>query len=264
MANMLTEKELLILQKYRLTDSLANSFSIVDLQEEKFLRDFIKDLAASIGAPSEKTAASIFIKRYAFMAVISLYSMTVWNKKVNLSLENIEMEKVEKGKDWLPKFAFKDVKLEDWNGVDRELWRKTILEALFAKNIFPIIDSLEKAFRISKLILWENIAVYIFWLYETELKNLKNDTVVNDFRYLILEAEGRLFGSYNKNPLPKYYGEKTYLTEWDDEIRVRKTCCFSYQLPAGKRCKTCPCTHLAKDGRCHDGESICGSVRSFA
>lgn len=266
MASMVTEheRELLQLKKYRLSGSLEKSFNAQDLLDESFLKEFTKNLALAICAPSEKIAASIFIKRYAFLAVISLYGMTVWNKKINVALDNVNMEVVEPGKDWLPKFSFKKVKLEDWNGENRDEWRIEVIQDLFAKNIYPIIEKLEKVFHISRLILWENIAVYVFWLYESELKDLENDNVVNDFHYLILEAEGQLFGRYNCNPLQKYFGEKTYLEKSDDEIRVRKTCCFSYQLPAGKRCKTCPCTHIAKEGRCHDGESICAAARSLA
>ncbi|MFJ5713776.1 siderophore-iron reductase FhuF [Neobacillus sp. NPDC093127] len=252
------------LKKYRFNESLDQSFSAADLLEESYLKDFMENLAKTIGAPSEKIAASIFMKRYAFLAVISLYAMTVWNKKMNVSVDNVKMEPVEPEKDWLPSISLTDLTLLDWDGKDRSDWRKSVIKALFANNIYPIITMLEKTIGISRLILWENIAVYLFWLYETELKDIENDNVANDFDYLIFEAEGQLFGRYNENPLQRYFSEKTYMEEWNQQIRIRKTCCFTYQLPAGKRCKTCPCTHLAKDGRCQDGENVCGSVRSFA
>lgn len=255
MAKLMTGMEL---QKYRLSTDIKKSFNIADLLEDKFLKQFISNLTESIGAPNEKAAASIFIKRYAFVAVVALYAMTVWNKKLNVSLSNIEMESPEKGKDWIPSFSLKDINGQVWNGIDRTEWQKEVLKELFANNIYPILEKLEKTFRISKLILWENIAVYIFWLYESELSNFENDTVLSDFRYLLFEAEGSLFGRYNGNPLQKFYTEKL------NGVRMRKTCCFSYQLQARKRCKTCPCTQITKDGRCQDGESICSAIRSFA
>ncbi|MGG3563676.1 siderophore-iron reductase FhuF [Neobacillus rhizosphaerae] len=260
----LTEDELLVLEKYRLSVKSADSFPIASLLDESFLNDFLAKLTLTIDAPSTKVAASIFIKRYAFLAVTALYSMSVWNKKLNVSIENVSMESPNQGKAWLPSFSLKEMTAQDWNGKDRSLWRDTVLRDLFANHIYPIILSLEKAVGISKLILWENMAVYLFWLYEKELKENENSNVADDFRYLLLEAEGSLFGQYNLNPLQRYYAEKTYVEERDEEIRIRKTCCFSYQLPAGKRCKICPCTHVSKDGRCHDGENICSAVRSFA
>jgi siderophore-iron reductase FhuF len=250
------------LEKYRFNPSLKHSFHVEDLLDEALLKEFMKNLSHTLGAPSEKVAASIFIKRYAFLAVMSLYAMTALNRKLNVSLDNVKMESAEQGKDWLPGISLKDVTVQDWDGNDRSEWRANVFKDLFANNIYPLISQLEKTFGISKLILWENIAVYLFWLYESELK--ENEQVAEDFRYLISEAEGQLFGRYNLNPLQKYFAEKTYLEEWDSEIRLRKTCCFTYQLPAGKRCKTCPCTHIAKDRRCHDGENICEAVRSFA
>lgn len=238
------------LQKYRLSADLGpKSFNVADLLNEEYLKTFMEKLAQAIGAPNEKVAASIFIKRYAFIAVIALYSMTALNKKVNISLENIEMELPEPGKEWLPKFSLEAAAFEDWNGVDWKNWRRGIVKDLFAGSIFPILERLEKTFKISKLILWENIAIYIFWLYEAELNELE------DFHYLLFDADGELFGSYNQNPILQYFGQKN-----SEGIRMRRTCCFTYHLSAGKRCKTCPCK--IEDGRCSNGESICTTVRS--
>jgi ferric iron reductase protein FhuF len=258
MGNILKENYLDSLQKYRFRSEIGKSFNVGNLLEKEYVLDFMKNLAYSIGSPSGKTAASIFIKRYAFIAVISLFAMTTSNKKMNLSMDNIEMEEAEHGKDWLPMISLMDPSVEEWDGEDRNEWRKSVYRDLFANNIYPLIEHFEKTFKVSKLILWENIAVYLFWLYETELKGSENPNVTRDFRFLIMEAEGNLFGEYNLNPIKKYYYDKNF----QDEVRIRKTCCYTYQL-GSKRCKTCPCMHVAKDGVCYDGENICGAVRSI-
>jgi siderophore-iron reductase FhuF len=265
MAKALSEQEILALKKYRLNQGLVDSFSVADLLNEEFLKEFIAKLAVIIDAPNEKIAASIFIKRYAFLAVMSLFAMSAWNKKVDVNLDKTYMEKLDMCTIWLPAFSFSALEAEEWNSSEnRDEWRKDLLSDLFAKNIAPIITMLEKTFRISKMILWENIAVYLFWLYETELKDSENKYVQDDFRFL-LEADGKLFGRYRKNPIQKYYGEKVYMEEYATEVRRRKTCCFSYQLSGGtKRCKVCPCSHIAKDGRCAYGEDVCGPARGLA
>ena len=255
MGNILKDTDLNALQKYRLRSGTGNAFTVANLMDKAFAIDFMRNLAFSIDSPSEKTAASIFIKRYAFIAVISLFAMTMGNKKMNLSLDNIEMEEAEHGIDWLPMISLKNSSIEEWNGQDRDEWREGVYRDLFANNIYPIIEHFEKTFKVSKLILWENIAVYLFWLYETELSDNGNPNVRSDFNFLIKEAEGNLFGKYNLNPIQKYYSEK----HPQDEIRMRKTCCFTYQLGT-KRCKTCPCTHMEKDGVCYAGESFCGAA----
>ncbi|MEH7253004.1 IucA/IucC family C-terminal-domain containing protein [Neobacillus niacini] len=256
MDNILLENALSALQKYRFRSAIGKSFTVANLLDKTYVTEFMKNLADLIEAPTERTAASIFIKRYAFIAVISLFAMTTSNKKMNLSLDNIEMEVAERGKDWLPMISLKNPSVEDWNGEDRNQWRKNVYRELFAYNLYPLIEHFEKTFKVSKLVLWENIAVYLLWLYETELKDNESPNVQDDFRFLIEEAEGKLFGRYHHNPIQKYFSEKKV----EDEVRIRKTCCFTYQL-GSKRCKTCPCTHITQDGRCFDGESICSAIR---
>ncbi len=263
MVKVLMDQEITILQKYRFCTDLKKSFDIIDLLDDQFLMKFMKNLADVIKAPSEKAAASIFIKRYSFVAVMSLYAMSVWNKKIDISLDKLKMELPEKDKEWLPLFSLKEVYIEDWKGTNRTGWRRRVFHDLFAENICLLIEKFEKTFHISSLVLWENIAVYLFWLYETELKDIVNNQISEDFRYLILEAEGQLFGRYNENPLQKYFSEKTYASDRGEEVRVRKTCCFNYQLQGSlMRCKTCPCTYKVKGGRCLDGENFCSAVEA--
>ncbi|WP_147534600.1 IucA/IucC family C-terminal-domain containing protein [Bacillus marasmi] len=245
MVNEITVPEIIQqLRKYRFQAELNDSFEVAALLEEEFLKDFIENLTMMIKAPSVKVTASIFMKRYAFVAVMSLYAMTVWNKKINVSIDDIFMQNPEHGQDWLPSFSIKNGadSGEEWSGHNRKEWREKVLHELFAENISLLIDQFEKTFKISKLILWENIAVYLFWLYEAELKDVVNPNKIEDFRFLIFEAEGKLFGHYKVNPLQKYYSKKKNIAASDEEIRIRKTCCFNYTLQgASKNCKTCPC-----------------------
>src|SRR3954466_6725027 len=122
------------LGKYRFNLSLEHTFNVADLLDESFLKDFLKNLTAAIGTPSEKIAASIFIKRYAFVAVMSLYAMTALNKKLNVSLDNITMESAQQGKDWLTGISLKDAAVQDWAGNNRTEWRASVLKELFANN----------------------------------------------------------------------------------------------------------------------------------
>ncbi|WP_168193783.1 IucA/IucC family C-terminal-domain containing protein [Lysinibacillus sp. SGAir0095] len=263
----MTKKEIQILQKYRLKTEFTPIFRVEELKNDDFLQEFIAKLTKVIGAPSEKVAASIFIKRYAFVAVIALYAMTSWNKKVNVNLDMIDMEAPELGKKWLPSVELKDLTVEEWdmNIQERAEWRQDVIRNLFSQNIYPIFTKFEKTFGISKLILWENIAIYIFWLYETEL-NSNNKQAFDDFNYLIFEADGSLFSEFKGNPLQRFYGKKTSIEHLGEEVRMRKTCCFSYQLAeSNKRCKTCPCAHLSKDGGCvNENEDISCSVQDYA
>ncbi|WP_445684072.1 (2Fe-2S)-binding protein [Ureibacillus sp. FSL K6-2830] len=73
-----------------------------------------------------------------------------------------------------------------------------------------------------------------------ELKE-NHQQAIDDFHYIIFEADGSLFGYHHKeNPLRKYYGKKTFIDN-GAELRIRKTCCYNYLLDSMKQCKTCPC-----------------------
>lgn len=249
MLNQLTEQEICTLNEMRFTVECVKSELSIGM--ESFLGDdtdfykFLELLGGKIGSTNDKVTASIFIKRYAFLVVISLYAMTAWNKRLNVKVNNIVLVSNEQDEMWLPSFQFADLSFAEANPVNREEWRRETLKLLFAENLFPVMDRLMKTTKISKYILWENIAVYIFWLYENVFKDLEDDTIKNqaveDFNFIIKQAPGELFGGYNQNPLARYFTNPIFIPEYNKEVRVRKTCCFSCELTKhSKRCNTCP------------------------
>lgn len=229
------------LSKLRLTTEKINSplsIETSNLQDEQYLGKYLDTLSCFIGASNSKVAASIFVKRYAFLPVIYLYAMTAWNEKLNISYENVSLETDEREKLWLPSFHFQSLETETCH-TDRMKWRTDCIESLFKEHVYPIVDILSRTTKVSKLILWENIAVYIYWLYETVL--LEEGTpieIVNhakeDFQFIMCQASGNLFGDYDTNPLKMYYRQKHGI-----EVR-RSTCCYSHLTASKKYCVTCP------------------------
>ncbi|GLB59739.1 IucA/IucC family C-terminal-domain containing protein [Cytobacillus sp. NCCP-133] len=241
----LTEKQAEALQLFRLADHESPSFSIevTDLLDPGKIRGYLQQVKQLIGANDEKTAASILIKRYAFLPVIFLYSMTSWNLKLDISHENLVMESREKNGLWLPNFRFKKL-IGERAGKNRDQWREEVIRTLFSEHVFPIVDCVAKEARISKLILWENIAIYVYWLYETIMpkETAVAKQAVKDFKFIIEEASCEVFGGYHANPLGRFYNEKIFMENKENMIRPRKTCCFSYLTDSGKRCGPCPLT----------------------
>lgn len=247
MANALTELQISELRQLRLTtenDPSLLSISMKDLLNEETMEAFLTNLALRIEASNEKVAASIFAKRYAFLAVTYLYAMTSWNQKLDISFENLTIETDDREELWLPGFHFNTLGTETL-GVDREQWRTNCIESLFKNHLFPVLDCLSQVTKISKLILWENIAVYIFWLYETVLQKEGTDSSIvdrskKDFQYIMFQAPGSLFGDYHENPLKRYYNNPIFIEEPGKEVRPRKTCCFSHLTKSRRRCASCP------------------------
>ena len=120
--------------------------------------------------------------------------MSAWNEKLSISYENVSIETDDNETLWLPSFHFANLKTETFEE-DRDKWRKTCIESLFKVHFFPLIDFLARTTKVSKLILWENIAVYIYWFYETVLveegiQETVKSRAKEDFQFIIFHASG--------------------------------------------------------------------------
>lgn len=83
MLNELTNQEIKQLKQFRFTTEQkpsALSISLDELLNEQKLLCYLEQVKTKIGSPNLKVAASIFMKRYSFLAVIYFYGISVWNK----------------------------------------------------------------------------------------------------------------------------------------------------------------------------------------
>lgn len=247
MGNVLSCKQISELKQFRVTTDKTSSplsVQIEALLDEHSMRQYLSQLGKHLGAANDKVTASLFIKRYAFLAVAYLYTMTMNNGKLHISFENVSLETDEQDELWLPKFYFNTFHIETLKE-NREKWREACVNNLFNKHLYLLLDCLSKVTKVSKLILWENIAIYIYWLYETVLQKegLTREVLLRskeDFQYILFQAPGSLFGGNNENPLKSYYNEGVYIEEYKKEVRLRNTCCYSYLTKSKKRCTSCP------------------------
>lgn len=245
MDEILNTNEIEQLKQFRLsTEEKLSELSIRlnVLLDNGILLRYLENAGSRIGSPNLKVTASIFVKRYAFLAVIYLYGMTVWNKKLTVSFHNISIQTDSAEDLWLPKFYFHHMKIEKASE-NRYEWRKEALLELFAENIHVLIGRLSTATKAPRLVLWENISVYVFWLYQNVLAKFEDKEIQErasaDFHYLVHEAPGRLFGDEDDNPLQELYerGQAGHPANG----HVRTTCCFSYLLEStAKHCTSCP------------------------
>ncbi|MFS0822103.1 IucA/IucC family C-terminal-domain containing protein [Bacillus sp. 1P02SD] len=250
MSNLLSETEIKQLKEFRFSDrQFQSSLSrpVIELCDEKIIQQYLDNVGKKIAAPDKRVAASMFVKRYGFFAVLNLFAMTVFNKRLNVSLSNISLETSEEEKMWYwnPKFYFTDLQTVSAPSDSRNQWRDDTIRAIFHDHIHEVIMTLTTHSGLSKKVLWENVAIYVYWLYESVLTKPKFDdkqkNIQEDFEYIVKRAEGELFGQIAFNPLSRYFGVKTYRPEYDQNIRTRKTCCLYYKTTSNEdRCKTCP------------------------
>jgi siderophore-iron reductase FhuF len=246
-ASSLSNEEVELLKSYRFLPEIEYSSTYIEaskLTDSKALRSYLTERLSLIRTDDIKVAASLFIKRYAFLAVIGLFLMSYRNKKMDLSPENIVLVDREKNGMWTPCFYLKNSTVTPFSTQEE---KQQFLQGFFRQHMDVIIQNIKKDSKLSHIILWENVAVYIFWLYENKnflQEALSHQTVEEDFAFLLQNNNGALFGEYSKNPLARYYTAKVKVKDGEDRVRVRKTCCFSYMLEQGEetRCNTCPQT----------------------
>ena len=125
---------------------------------------------------------------------------------------------------------------------EREATRAELANKLINENLAPFVETMVKATKLSAAILWENAAIYLFWVYETLIPTEGNAKQVSrakeDFHYLLREFNCTSF-TCGANPFMPYYSDK--LEREEGAIRFRRTCCLYDQVSEGGACcKTCP------------------------
>ncbi|WP_226669383.1 IucA/IucC family C-terminal-domain containing protein [Metabacillus litoralis] len=240
----LSKQEIESLKKYRLSCEKAPQLLRISGQDfltsDRF-QELIssKEIQLKLNTTKHPVIGSMIMKRYAFLAALVLYAMSVFNKGINSSISNISLQTDEEDPIWLPSFYFDDLEVTIPEE-DRDSWRSSVVETLFKYNIANVVSSIAKEAKISKTILWENTAIYIFWMYETLLQEaeLEEETlkrIQDDFDFVVQKAPAELFGVKGNHPILPYYHQK------QEETRKRSTCClFYFTSKNGDRCKTCP------------------------
>ncbi|WP_017729333.1 IucA/IucC family C-terminal-domain containing protein [Halalkalibacterium ligniniphilum] len=245
--NQLTKNEKERLLQFRTTFSAdskitAQAIRSIDLLDVQFLTSYLYTVKDTLQAADLLSAASMFSKRYSYLvAVPAFYSFSRFQKQLNVSLKNTELLPDDSSEIWLPQLYLTDQHVR--NVEQRSADRSRFFQMIFADHFHLIWERLATLTSISKQTLWENTAVYLFWIYETMLNEVKTEAekaiIQEDFHALLDQSQAYLFGPYRSNPLSRFYGPK--ITIDGQDIRFRKTCCFSYQcFDKSIMCHTCP------------------------
>lgn len=220
--------------------SSPNSVKLASLLEEGAVCAYLDTIREDLGTDKNDVAASMMLKRLGFLAVNCLLSMSAFNKTLKIDPENIWLDSFYDKGTWLPKIRFYEIEMEEAPSEGRSDWRTRHFNSLFQGLFVPLIEQVAKEAKVSRQTLWENVMLYVYWLYETILPKLDvTEHATEDFQAL-LDAPSSLFGM-NRNPAVTFYSEKVFVEKHQANIRVRKTCCFYYQTnTSGARCSTCP------------------------
>lgn len=212
-------------------------------------RAVLKKIMPELGAANLKITASLVIKRIAFLTLApTLFAMSRYHLDLNMSIENCVFEYPLKNKIWQSQMPLMSFELSLYKPEqDRNAWREEILKNAFANHLSLLVEQFHRVTRVSKRILWENVAIRVFSIYERRILNAIPDNLLpqaqQDFLWLIDAKNHALFAT-DHNPIAEFYSAKIPSPTATENIRVRSTCCFYFKATEpSEHCSICPRLH---------------------
>lgn len=200
---------------------VSYSLQLGDLLEETAVHQHLTRLVTDFGSPDKAHAASMTAKRIGYAAALMIYARIKHNVSIRQKECLLLTTDEQSGKTgWLPVYSFplqsaeSDSSPADW-----------ITKELYAQALLPIIGLLAKEKGISRVVLLENIFIYIKWILLTKLQD-------SHLYWQLIEMPASEYGAKNRHPLAFFQNASAV---------SRKTCCLFYRTAGdAEPCKTCP------------------------
>lgn len=208
-------------------------FTLDDLHKDFYLDDFRNLLIGITNAPTEAAAISHFGRRYGMFFAMQFYMLAAYDEVWDAKLTDIRFDVTEDaGIHTVSMF----VNPNHWRYVDDDE-REQVIAHILWKQGHEIISQLRKTTSISPLTLWENFFGYLLWHYHVLLENPGlADRALEDLEVLENPATWARFS--NKSLFNEYTNGRnpSHLIN----VPVRKSCCFSKDIPGLMACGFCP------------------------
>lgn len=215
-----------------LTEPEHPVFTLADVLDPAKVQSIIQVIQTVSQSPNEVVATSFFVRRLGMFFAMQLYNLAAYDEMWNGTAEELQFGALEEfGNKTISTFA----KIDDWQMIDdedRHAYIKRLLEDAHA-----VITSLRSAVPISPLTLWENIFGFWLWQYHvllmdpaSEMEAREDLDVLKDDATWTGIADHSRFATYLNGSEPSALLNTT----------VRKTCCFSKDVPGLIRCGFCP------------------------
>lgn len=208
-------------------------FTLDNIMQDFYHKDFRELLLGITSAPNETAAVSHFSRRYGMFFAMQFYMLAAYDEIWDGKFRDIRFDITEEfGVHTVSMF----VNANDWRYVDEDERQRVITQILY-KQGHEIVQQLRKVTNISPLTIWENFFGYILWHYHELLENPGfADQAMEDIEVLESLATWQSFS--NKSWFADYTGglSPSQLVN----VPVRKSCCFSKDIPGLMACGYCP------------------------
>lgn len=207
-------------------------FTLANLHKDFYLTDFRNLMMGVTNAATEAAAISHFGRRYGMFVAMQFYMLTTYDEIWDGKPEDIRFAIInEFGMHTLGLY----VNPNDFRYVEDDERERVMTDILYKASV--VIAQLRKTTSISPLILWENIFGYMLWHFHTLLENpALADRAFEDLEMLEDKNVWRYFS--DKSLFLNYTGGKNPSALIN--IPVRKSCCFSKDIPGLIACGFCP------------------------
>ncbi|MGN7477054.1 Fe-S oxidoreductase [Solibacillus silvestris] len=207
-------------------------FTLANLHKDFYLTDFRNLMMGITNAATETAAISHFGRRYGMFVAMQFYMLTTYDEIWDGKPEDLRFAIIkEYGIHTLGMY----INPNDFRYVEDDERERAMTDILYKTSV--IIGQLRKTTSISPLILWENIFGYMLWHYHTLLENpALADRAFDDLELLEGKDIWRYFS--DKSLFLNYTGGKSPSSLINQP--VRKSCCFSKDIPGLLACGFCP------------------------
>ncbi|GGG25449.1 hypothetical protein GCM10007425_20050 [Lysinibacillus alkalisoli] len=208
-------------------------FTLANLEQDFYLTDFRNLLMGLTNAPTEAAAVSHFARRYGMFFAMQFYMLAAYDEIWDGKFEDIRFDATEEfGNHTVSMF----VNPNDWRYVDDDE-RESVIQSILYKQGHIFVQQLRKVTSISPLTIWENFFGYLLWHYHVLLENPGlADQAMADIEILEASETWALFS--NKSWWADYTGGQSPSALIN--VPVRKSCCFSKDMPGLMACGFCP------------------------
>ncbi|MDH4572827.1 IucA/IucC family C-terminal-domain containing protein [Salinicola acroporae] len=221
----------------------SRSLDVADFLDPGRCRELLDHLGPVMGSPERRTTASLLSKRLAFLLTgAPLYALSVCDRRLDLSAANCIIEYSHDDGLWTSSLPLWTLESEALAASRRHRARREILHVLFAQTVAPLWRTLQDVGGVPERILWENLAVRVYSLYERRLSGV-GDALTRQRREadygFLLTAQPSLFG-LDFNPLARFFHPRTRSDD-DGSVRFRRTCCLYFKATRpSEYCQACP------------------------
>jgi ferric iron reductase protein FhuF len=202
--------------------------------------------------------ATYFSGNLGMLALALQYSISIWNRSLDLSLSNITVQLYKDNEAGYIRFAFvlhnKSEEEAPTDAVERGIWLKQVLTQFYKLSARPIIESLSRVSAFDAGQLWGQLPTrfnYNMDLFGKELDAAAQECgadaaaiaadkarLIEDYGFL-RGLEGSLFGR-TKNPLDVKIRYIEDSRDPNKQVRMKNACCLYYKTGEGQYCYTCP------------------------